>query len=160
MTTDGILIEAIKKEFGTLSYNTDGELDRTYMSRAVFSDAAKLARLNSLVHPRVAADYEQWVRRQGSVPYVLKEAALLIEAGTHHQLDSLIVVVAPEAIRISRVLRRDAHRDEKQVKEIMKNQLSDEERMQHARHTILNDEKHSLIDQVLRLHKGFLEQTN
>src|SRR5882672_8791463 len=57
MTTDGILIEQIKKEFGILSYHDDGSLDRSYLSAATFGHREKLEKLNSLVHPRVANDY-------------------------------------------------------------------------------------------------------
>ena len=68
MTTDGILISNIKKEFGTLSYNTDGSLNRKYLSETVFEDSEKLETLNSLVHPRVAHDYAEWVREHSIFP--------------------------------------------------------------------------------------------
>ena len=54
MTTDGILISQIKKEFGELSFLQDGSLNRNYLSKEVFSDADKLKKLNGFVHPRVA----------------------------------------------------------------------------------------------------------
>ena len=52
MTTDVILISNIKKEFGELSFNTDGSLNRKYLSMTVFNDTGKLNTLNKLVHPR------------------------------------------------------------------------------------------------------------
>jgi dephospho-CoA kinase len=159
MTTDGILIESIKKEFGTLAYKRNGELDREYVSKLVFSNPQKLATLNALVHPRVGTDYRQWASTQ-SAAYVLREAALLIETGASAQVHELLVVEAPEALRIKRVLARDPHRSEEQVREIMKNQLSDSERRKHAQHIIQNDEQHSLVDQVLALHQRFLAQTH
>jgi dephospho-CoA kinase len=61
MTTDGILVLHIKKEFGVLSYKEDGSVDREYLAKAVFNDVEKLNLLNSLVHPMVAVDFEQWV---------------------------------------------------------------------------------------------------
>ena len=77
MTTDGILIQQIKKEFGDLSYDGQGNLNRKYLSEVVFGKENKLNVLNNLVHPRVGVDYTQWVTTNQALPYVLKEAALL-----------------------------------------------------------------------------------
>lgn len=152
MTTDGILISNIKKEFGELSYNTDGSLNRNYLSLRVFNDAEQLKKLNELVHPRVAIDYKRWVENKIGFPYVLKEAALLFEAGSNQQLDKVIVVHAPEEIRIRRVLKRDRHRTEAQVKSIVKNQMPEEEKMKRADFIVRNDETVLLIPQIVELH--------
>ena len=152
MTTDGILISNIKKEFGELSYNSDGSLNRNYLSLRVFNDAEQLKKLNELVHPRVGIDYRRWVDSETDVPYVLKEAALLFEAGSNQQLDKVIVVQAPENIRIKRVLMRDRHRTEEQVRSIVKNQMPEEEKMKRADFIVRNDETVLLIPQVVELH--------
>ena len=152
MTTDGILISNIKKEFGELSYNTDGSLNRNYLSSRVFNDAEQLKKLNKLVHPRVAIDYKRWVDNKVGAQYVLKEAALLFEAGSNQQLDKVIVVTAPEALRIERVLKRDRHRTEAQIKSIVENQMPEEEKMKRADFIVRNDETVLLIPQVLELH--------
>lgn len=155
MTTDGILVSQIKKEFGTLSFRADGSVNREYLAEYVFSNPEKLKILNELVHPRVGEDYAQWVNEQRSV-YVLKEAALLFEAKSNTALDKIIVVSAPEALRIKRVLLRDKHRTEEQVKDIIRNQLMEEEKLKLADYIIVNDESKGLIPQVLQLHKQFL----
>ncbi len=156
MTTDGILIEQIKEEFGTLSYLPDGSLNRTHLSRAAFGNAERLKTLNSLVHPRVADDYSKWVERNRQSPYILREAALLFEAQATSTLGCIIVVYAPEAVRIKRVLARDPHRTESDVRSIMSNQWSDEEKMKRADEIITNDDEHLVIPQVLRLHQQFI----
>src|SRR4051812_48778221 len=61
MTTDGILVSQIEKEFGVLSYNSDGALNSAHISKLVFNNPDRLNVLNGLVHPRVAEDYKQWV---------------------------------------------------------------------------------------------------
>ena len=152
MTTDGILISNIKKEFGELSYSPEGQLDRKYLAGTVFHDPTKLSVLNNLVHPRVAEDYLQWVNKQKETAYVLKEAALLYEADSYRSLDKIIVVYAPEPIRIKRVLQRDKHRTESQVREIMARQMPDEEKLSRADFIIWNDESKSVIQQVLVIH--------
>lgn len=155
MTTDGILVSQIKKEFGVLSYGAEGKLNRAYLAEHVFNDQAKLNTLNSLVHPRVGEDYAQWVTDQAS-SYVMKEAALLFEAKSNQSLDKIIVVSAPEEMRINRVLQRDTHRTRQQVIDIIHNQLEESEKLKRADYIILNDESTPLIPQVLDLHKQFL----
>lgn len=156
MTTDGILVEAIKKEFGTLAYKTNGELNREYLSQSVFSDEAKLKKLNTLVHPRVAIDYEVWLRMQQGKEYVVKEAALLFESGSYKMLDGVIVVHTPEQLRIKRVLARDKQRSEQEVLTIIKNQMPEGEKQKLADYKVENDEQHSVLEQVLNLHQQFL----
>ena len=155
MTTDGILISQIKKEFGDLSYNPDGSLNRTWLAEHVFPDEEKLATLNRLVHPRVAADYQQWVSRHTHERYVLKEAALLYESGSYRTLDKIIVVSAPEALRQKRVLQRDPHRTVEQFQGIVENQLPEEEKLKLADYIIVNDDTTLVIPQVLKLHNHF-----
>jgi dephospho-CoA kinase len=118
----------------------------------VFDDAEQLKKLNQLVHPRVAIDYKRWVDSKVGAPYVLKEAALLFEAGSNKQLDKVIVVHAPESIRVKRVLKRDRHRTEAQIKSIVKNQMPEEEKLKKADFIVRNDETVLLIPQVLELH--------
>jgi dephospho-CoA kinase len=156
MTTDGILLSRIRKEFGELSFNADGSLNRAYLSEKVFNDAEKLSVLNSLVHPRVAEDYMQWIEKHKRYPYVLKEAALLFESGSYKQLDKVILVYAPETLRIQRVMRRDPQRSESQVREIMTKQMHEEEKLKRADAVIWNDETRLVIPAVLELHNQFI----
>ncbi len=156
MTTDGILVSEIKKEFGVLSYNEDGSLNRAYLGSKVFNDSARLKTLNSLVHPRVGINYQQWVEHQTNHPYVLKEAALLFESGSYQLLDKVIVVHAPESLRVQRVVKRDDHRTADQILAIIKNQMPEEEKLKRADFMIRNDETILLIPQVIALHHHFI----
>ncbi len=155
MTTDGILVEQIKKEFGNLAYHTDGALNRTYLAETVFSNAEQLAKLNAMVHPRVGIDYRQWYLAQ-QAPYVMREAALLYESGAYATCNKVIVVTAPIELRINRVLVRDAHRTRKQVEEIIAKQLPEENKIGRADYIIYNNETQPLLPQVLHLHQQFL----
>ena len=159
MTTDGILVSQIKKEFGVLSFRSDGSLDRQYLAKHVFNNPEKLKILNSLVHPRVGEDYMRWMTEQHS-GYVLKEAALLFEAKSNQALDKIIVVSAPEDLRIKRVLLRDKHRTEQQVRDIIRNQLEEDKKLKLADYIIQNDEQTPLIPQVVELHKKFLSMAS
>lgn len=155
MTTDGILVSHIKKEFGDLSYHRDGSLNRVYLGDHVFFSEERLEKLNSLVHPRVALDYEKWLSHYGDKRYVLKEAALLFETGSFRMLDKVIVVSAPESLRLKRVLKRDPHRTVEQFKGIVEKQMPEDEKVNRADYIIVNDDTTLVIPQVLKLHDQF-----
>lgn len=156
MTTDGILVSQIKKEFGNLSYRSDGSLDRTYISQATFGQRERLEKLNSLVHPRVAEDYAVWTKQQATNRYVLREAALLYEAGAYKTVDKMIVVSAPEELRVQRTLARDKHRTKEDIYAIIKNQWPEDEKVKRADYIIYNDDQRMVIPQVLSLHVQFI----
>jgi len=156
MTEDKILVDQIKAKFGEQSYAKNGELNRDYLSREVFNNSLRLEVLNSLVHPRVAVDSEHWMKENDNAPYVIKEAALLFEAGSYKTLDKIIVVAAPEELRINRVINRDKSRRKEEVLKIIHSQMPEEEKIQRADFVIRNDESELVIPQVLKLHERFI----
>ena len=156
MTTDTVLIETIKKEFGLLAYRPDGALDRVYLSQATFGHPERLEKLNNLVHPRVADDYQAWWMAHQTSMYLLREAALLYEAGSYKSLDKMIVVTAPESIRINRIMARDQHRSQNDINAIIKSQWPEAEKLRRADYIIHNDDQHMVIPQVLQLHSEFI----
>lgn len=158
LVKDAELVRQVKGHFGEAAYTAGGMLNRAYLAEEVFADAEKLALLNSLVHPRVALDFDRWLRQQGNVPYVVKEAALIFEANSHKSLDAVIAVSAPEELRVRRTLIRDEHRSRKQVQEIMQKQLEEDERLSRADYRITNDDKTLVMPQVWRLHKTFVSE--
>jgi dephospho-CoA kinase len=158
MTTDGILISQIKKEFGALSYLEDGSLNRSFISQVAFNNPDKLKTLNNFVHPRVLEDYVKWVNENHEAPYVLKEAALLFESNSYKGLHQIIVVSAPENMRVERVVKRDHHRTEGQVRDIIRNQMPEKEKLQKANFIIANDEVKMIIPQVLEIHQHIVRQ--
>jgi dephospho-CoA kinase len=87
----------------------DGSLDRARLGRIVFSDRAARARLEAMLHPRIAELADARVRALARAGHRLAfyEASLLVETGRHRDMDGLVVVDAPEPERIARVMRRD-----------------------------------------------------
>ncbi|MDB5235306.1 MAG: dephospho-CoA kinase, partial [Hymenobacter sp.] len=143
--------------FGPDTYDPAGRLNRPALAGTVFGSPTLLAQLNGLVHPHVGRDFERWAaaQQQAGHPYVLKEAALLFEAGSYKQLDRVITVFAPLAVRQARVLLRDPHRSAADVRAIMAKQLSEEEKVQRADYVLTNDDVLPLLPQVLALHAAF-----
>ncbi|WP_375579289.1 dephospho-CoA kinase [Marivirga tractuosa] len=152
-SNDPELKAKIAQHFGKEAYFENGDLNRDYLSKEVFGDDEKLKLLNSLVHPAVGKDFENWCDQHADKPYVLKEAALLFETGSYKQLDATINVHASQELRLKRTLERDSQRTKESVLAIMKKQFSDEKRMDLANYVIYNDESRSVIKQVMELHE-------
>jgi dephospho-CoA kinase len=159
MAHDVALRAELVAAFGPETFDTAGQLNRTYLARTAFNNPTQLARLNQLVHPHVGRDFEQWAdeKQQAGHAYVLKEAALLYESGAYRQLDRIITVFAPLPIRQARVLRRDPHRTADDILNIVGKQMSEEEKLSRADYIIYNDDAHLLIPQVLALHIEVVE---
>lgn len=163
MITDKILKQELKKAFGEEVYLSENEINRDYLVKTVFSNQpnnsngnSKVEILNSIVHPAVGRDYQNWYNENAAKsPYLLKEAALMFESDSYKVLDAIIVVHAPLEERIKRVLQRDSHRTEEQVKAIISKQLPESEKLKRADFVIYNDASHPLIKQVLELHEKF-----
>ena len=157
MENDKALQIELLAAFGADTYDAGGRLNRAALASTVFNSPTRLAQLNSLVHPHVGTDFERWAaaQQQTGHAYVLKEAALLFESGSYKQLDRIITVFAPLAVRAARVLRRDPHRSAADVAAIMAKQLNEEEKMQRADYVLVNDDARPLLPQVLALHTDF-----
>ncbi len=149
---NGDLIGPISATFGNNCY-ANGKLNRSYLASKVFSNKKELQKLNKIVHPAVAIDFEKWVKEKALFTYVLKEAALLVEARSYKQLDKLVVVTSPQQLRIERIKKRDPHRSQKEIEDIISNQISEEEKTKLADFIIINDEKNLLIPQIIKIDK-------
>lgn len=93
--------------FGEDSF-VNGIYNTAYIAQRVFSDPSLLAQLNAIIHPAVKADILSLLPstgRSGGVFFV--ESAILYEAGLDTICDKIIVVDAPEDIRIARTIARD-----------------------------------------------------
>ena len=126
INTSAEIKKRIVEVFGAEAY-AEGVYNRAYMADIVFRNPDKLAVLNSIVHPVLADDFNQWVALQTS-PYVIKEAAILFESGSYKNCDFIITVTAPEALRISRCMSRDGS-TEAQVRARMAQQWTDAQRI-------------------------------
>ncbi|MCC6601207.1 MAG: dephospho-CoA kinase [Crocinitomicaceae bacterium] len=130
---------------------TGGKLDRKKLAEKVFSDAESLRKLNALIHPAVAEEWQQWRTAHKQYPYLMREAAILIESGAYKDCDEIILVTAPTELRIERVMKRDGT-DREEILRRMNQQWSDEERVPFATHIWQNDGKSPLLIQILEAH--------
>lgn len=153
MAKNAKLRNKITQAFGERAYDGD-KLNRKYLAEVVFNSSEKLSVLNGLVHPAVADDFDEWLEAHTSHKYVLKEAAILFESGAYHAVDLTVLVVAPEELRVERVMKRDGVSKE-EVMQRMNNQWTQERKAKLADHIINNDSHKLIVPQVLELHQKF-----
>ena len=146
---DRDLLFEVVEEFGEEVLNSDGTLNRRALSAIVFGNPAVLKKLNSLIHPRVAARFSQWKSEQ-HVSIVMREAAILFESGSHADCESVIVVTAREQLRVERVMRRSGI-SEADVRARIARQWPEEKLRQLADWEIVNDDTRLVLPQVLKI---------
>jgi dephospho-CoA kinase len=110
-----------------------------------------LKELNAIVHPATRRDFDRWSIELSNKGYnkgfLLKEAAILFEAGSDKSLEGVIDVYAPKKLRLERVQNRDSV-DSSAVLARMANQWPDSKKMFASDFIIYNDGSHMLIPQV------------
>ena len=150
MTSDNI-INALSNEFGKEIFK-NGILNREKLAQLVFNNPKKLQKLNSIVHPEVKKHFDNWVEKHKNYPFVVKEAAILFESGSHKYCDTIITVTAPLETRLQRVMKRDKTDRESVLKRI-ENQWTDEQRIVKSNYVIHNLDVESTkkqVDEILK----------
>ena len=150
MQQDLELINQIKALFGDDIYEGE-KLNRGKLAEVVFADKSKLESLNAIVHPRVKEDFQLFLSQQNA-DYVIKEAAILFETGVAEDCDFIILVTAPEDIRIERVMKREKSKVE-HIKSRMRHQWSDEKKSPMADYIINNIDWDKTLKKVEEIHQ-------
>jgi len=136
------VLRRIVERFGPAVVLEDGGLDRAALAGIVFADAAARAALEALTHPCIRSGIASWVADQrGHEPapdLVLVEHPLLVETGADADVDLVIVVEAPEDLRIAR-LAATRGMDGAEARRRIAAQADDTARRRAADHVIVND---------------------
>ena len=127
-----------------------GALNKPLLAAYLFSAPEHAGQINAIIHPLVKDDFRQWAQQRNAFPIVGIESAILLEAGFAGEVDKVVMVYAPEEIRLQRAMKRDASTRELIEKRI-RSQMSDEEKRAQADFVIVNDGETPLIPQVLEL---------
>jgi dephospho-CoA kinase len=147
------LIKLLKEEFGNYIYK-GSDLNKEKLASIVFSDSNKLQKLNSLVHPIVNEEFNNWCKKQ-TLPYVIKEAAILFESKSYLGLDAIICVSAPLELRKKRLFNRDNY-TEKEIQNRIENQITQEKKEKLSDYIIINDEMDLLLPQIIKIHEELI----
>ena len=128
----------------------EGTLNKSLLASYLFADAENAARINGIVHPRVKMDFCRWLEQHSGQEIVGMECAILFEAGFDDAVDSVVMVYAPEDLRVERAMKRD-HATEAQIRARIAAQLDDEEKRKRADYVIYTDGSIPLDSQLSTL---------
>lgn len=148
-------LAAIARDFGPEFLQADGSLDRARMRAHVFAQPQARRQLEALLHPQMRAAMIHW-RDAQDAPYCLLSVAILLESGFHELVDRVLVVDAPEAVQLQRLMQRDGS-SEALARQMLAAQTSREQRLQAA-HDVLSNagDPDSTRAQVHKLHRFYL----
>ncbi len=130
-------------------------ISRSVVAQKVFNSADLLTRLNQIIHPWVEQEFIKWADNLSDYPYLLKESAILYEAGLAQKMDKIICVHAPDEIRINRVITRDQSPRADIIKR-MESQWPQEKKMALADFLIDNDGIKLVLPQILDIHERII----
>lgn len=147
MTDDGFIVSELKRMFGDECYEDDGTLNRQYIASRIFTDKENIKRVNSLVHPVVKRDFEEWAARQES-SVVAVETAILYESGMIEAVDKVLVVWADRETAINRTMQRSGM-NRIQVENRMNNQMSVDDLLLMSDYSLYNDGDEPLLPRVM-----------
>lgn len=154
MNTNPLLKNEIITAFGDKAYDKN-KLNKKYLSNVVFNNETLLKKINSIVHPYVADEFNSWIKKQDS-KYIIYESAIIFENQGEGFFDKIICVTAPEDDIISRVMKRNNFSKDK-IKSIINRQLPNEAKIQKSDYVIENVDISKLSDRVLEIHNNIID---
>jgi dephospho-CoA kinase len=134
----GAAVARIAEAFpGTVN---EGRVDRAKLGARVANDREAFQILESIVHPLVASEQQQFLREaaERGAEMVVLDIPLLFETGGHARMDAVVVVSAPEPVQRERVLARPGMTEEK-LKAILNKQVPDAEKRAQAHFVVETD---------------------
>jgi dephospho-CoA kinase len=149
MNSDAQIRRQLTDIFGPEAYTAEG-LNRPYIASRAFSNPALLQHLNSVVHPRVVEDFEEWAESHKG-DYVILESALLFTSPLVGHYDLAVVVDAPIEMRIERTVARDGVTAE-QVRGRIANQMPAEQ-MRARADVVIEADGRDLTDLLVNLNQ-------
>ncbi|GHU68718.1 dephospho-CoA kinase [Bacteroidia bacterium] len=141
------------QRFGEELY-AGGLLNRKLLASHIFQSPEDLKFVNSIVHPEVENDFEDWKNQFPGKKWAGIESAILFESGLHQKTDIVINVSADYETKIARVQQRDKFSRE-EIDCRIRQQTDDTTRCELANFTIINDNSHALLPQIEKMLNRF-----
>jgi len=135
--------QTIVDSFGKDVLNADRSINRQALAGIVFSDPAKLQKLNSIVHPAVLGEDQRRVEEMKRIDpggLIIKDVPLLLEAGpeiAHLLVEKIIVVFASPDVQLKRLIARGM--PEEDARNRIRTQLPVSEKTGYADFVVDND---------------------
>lgn len=146
--------KTVKELLGEEAY-VGKKLNRVFIANKVFQDKTLLHKLNAIIHPAVREDFTFWAKKQESA-YVIQETAIIFENTMQAFYDRIILVTAPEEIRLNRILARD-NGSKSKILDRIQNQWKDTEKIPLSDYIIDNVELGQTYLKVQEVNKHLLE---
>ena len=143
---DSEIQDKLKGVFGNEIYE-NGSLNKSLLSKKIFTSPQLRETVNSIIHPVVRNDFNKWTEHYSNHSLVFNEAAILFETKAFKNFDANILVYAPQDIKIQRLLKRDQVSKETILTK-MNTQWSDSKKMSLTRYHILNDGETPILRQI------------
>lgn len=154
-------LAAIREAFGPAVFRPDGTLDREALGTKVFGDEDARARLNAIIHPRVAEAGRlavEAIRAEDPEALIVYDVPLLYESGTQDRFDVVVVVYVSRQEQKRRLMVRDGLSPEAAEARIS-SQMDIEEKARRADHVVANTGTvEELREKVTRLVRGWREE--
>jgi len=117
----------------------DHAVDRVALRRAVIGHPQEIAALEAIIHPLVREERRAFLRRmtRRGVRICVLDIPLLFETGADRDCGAVVVVTAPLAVRLRRVMKRRSLSEE-QARHLLARQMSDRDRNRRADHLLRN----------------------
>lgn len=150
MVEDPIIRRELQALVGESAYHADRSLNRSLLANFIFGYPERLSKVNTIVHPRVKADFLQWGEQHKAHPLVGMECAILYESGFNTLVDKVMLVTAPLELRVQRAMRRDSAQEE-QIRKRIQHQWQDADLAAKADFVIHNDGTTPLLPQITKM---------
>lgn len=144
------VVSSVQAIFEQNIITEEGLLDRAKIRTIVFNNNNLLTTLNNIIHPLVKYDFETWLKENECYQIVCKETALLFENKLENDFHYIILVTAPEDVRIKRVVTRDGVSKNDVIK-IMAKQLPDEKKSMKSHYVVNNINKELVKKQIIAI---------
>lgn len=101
------LVSRLEKALGAPLRGTDGKLDKARLATLIFSDPRARETVEGMVYPILLQDIRRWQKRQSAAWGALESAVILSKPVFDGVADGVVLVEAPQELRIARVMQRD-----------------------------------------------------
>jgi len=148
-------LEQIVAHFGASILQADGQLDRRQLRARIFNDPGERQALEAILHPAIRNELESQLARV-TAPYTILVIPLLAESSRTWGQDRTLLVDAPEALQVARLVERD-HCSVAEAEAALSSQADRGQRQSIADDIILNDgDTAELAKRVRELHSAYL----
>lgn len=149
-TVKNEIVETFKKDI-----LTNDRVDRKKLGEIVFKNKAELTKLNNIMHPKIIDEIKKIISSNKN-NFLFFDIPLLFELNISYLFDVIICVYISKNQQIKRIKKRD-NRNYKQIREIIKSQLSVEYKIENSTYSINNKNIKKSIRKMKKILKGLYE---